>query len=104
VDDGEGASTRAPIFFDVDVWDRDAIGSDDFLGRARVNVARDGTPVRQWHALVGAAGAEDGVPRGRIELYSVWRHSPGRTVKAPARARSENHERRSKDRERRRTS
>jgi len=71
-------------FLDVTVEDYDAMGRNDFMGLARIPLAklRHRRPTRRWYALCDANGKRSGVARGDLDLQLRWVHDPA-LVEAP---------------------
>lgn len=69
---------------EASVWDHDAVGAHDFLGKVRIDLAKfaDRKGRRKWRALASRTGERDR-DRGRLELYIVWRHNPTLRMEVP---------------------
>lgn len=66
----------AHAWLECKVFDHDLVGNDDFMGKVRIDLADflDRRGRRKWYTLTAENGKRD-EDRGRVELYTIWRHS-----------------------------
>lgn len=74
--------TDPSLSLEIEVEDWDP-AVNEFMGKAILPLItfEDKKPVRKWYKLNNQLGNADGVNRGEVELFIVWRFNPDVTVK-----------------------